>query len=89
MQAAGIPFIPTDTHIIPVMVGDAEKAKSICKMLLDKYSIYLQHINYPTVPKGTERLRVVPTPMHSEEMLNDLVSALAEVFAVNNIRLAG
>ncbi len=89
LAAANIPFIKTDTHIIPVMVGDAEKSKLICKELLEKYSIYLQHINHPTVPVGTERLRVVPTPMHSEAMLDELVMALAEVFAVNNIRLAG
>ena len=89
LAAAGIPFIPTETHIIPVMIGDAKKAKAIGKMLLEKYSIYLQHINHPTVPKGTERLRVVPTPMHTEQMLNDLVTALAEVFTINDIRLAG
>lgn len=89
LTAAGIPFIPTETHIIPVMVGDAVKAKNICKQLLEQNSIYLQNINYPTVPLGTERLRVVPTPMHTEAMLDELVSALAEVFVINNIRLAG
>ncbi|PIR34409.1 MAG: 5-aminolevulinate synthase [Alphaproteobacteria bacterium CG11_big_fil_rev_8_21_14_0_20_44_7] len=86
---AGIPFIRTDTHIIPVIVGDAIKAQKINEFLLEEKGIYLQHINYPTVPKGTERLRVVPTPHHSEAMMKQLVDALKEVFVYNNIKLAG
>ena len=89
LQAAGLPFIKTQTQIIPVMVGDAAKAKEISTTLLKKYSIYIQHINYPTVPRGTERLRIVPTPLHSEAMIEQLVTSLKEVFVINKVRLAG
>jgi 5-aminolevulinate synthase len=89
LQAANIPFIMTETQIIPVMVGDAAKAREISATLLEKHGIYIQHINYPTVPKGTERLRIVPTPLHSEAMIEQLVSSLKEVFVINNVRLAG
>lgn len=93
LEAASIPFIRTETHIIPVIVGDPVKAKEIGETLLSEHSIYIQHINYPTVPKGTERLRVVPTPMHTEEMMDELVAALAKIFKVRRVkpdlRLAG
>ena len=64
------------THIVPILVGDAKKCKKISDELLDEYNIYLQPINYPTVPEGTERLRCVPTPFHDDGMIEDLVQAL-------------
>jgi 5-aminolevulinate synthase len=64
------------THIVPVLVGDAKKCKLVSDELLDEYNLYLQPINYPTVPEGTERLRVVPTPFHDDGMIEDLVFAL-------------
>jgi 5-aminolevulinate synthase len=88
LAAANLPFIATKTQIVPVIVGDAAKAKEISETLLNDYGIYLQHINYPTVPKGTERLRIAPTPLHTDAMLEQLVNALQEVFAQQNIRLA-
>jgi 5-aminolevulinate synthase len=68
------------THIIPVMVGDAKKCKSISDDLLNKYGLYIQPINYPTVDEGTERLRITPTPLHDDGMMHDLVTALRRVF---------
>lgn len=68
------------THIVPVMVGDAKKCKSISDALLNKYGLYIQPINYPTVDVGTERLRITPTPLHDDGMMHDLVTALKGVF---------
>jgi 5-aminolevulinate synthase len=69
------------THIVPVLVGDAKKCKSMSDMLIDEYDIYVQPINYPTVEEGTERLRFAPTPYHDDKMIEDLVIALKAVFA--------
>ena len=69
------------THIVPVLVGDAKRAKAMSDMLLNEYNIYVQPINYPTVPVGTERLRFAPTPLHDDGMIEDLIQALTEVFA--------
>ena len=88
LKAAGIPILNTETHIIPVLVGDAKKAKEISRTLGEKYGIYVQHINYPTVPKGTERLRIAPTPMHTDEMIDQLVNALSEIFSEQKVKLA-
>lgn len=68
------------THIVPVMVGDAKKAKAMSDALLNDYNIYAQAINYPTVPVGTERLRFAPTPLHDDGMIEDLVTALVTIF---------
>jgi len=77
---AGLPLMESVTHIVPVMVGDPVMCKRATDMLLEDYNIYIQPINYPTVPKGTERLRITPTPFHSDELMEDLVRALVEVW---------
>ena len=77
---AGLPVMETDTHIVPLIVGDARQCKAASDMLLDKHNIYIQPINYPTVPKGTERLRITPTPLHSDEMIFALRHALVSVW---------
>lgn len=76
----GIPVVPNPSHIIPVLVGDAEKAKQASDLLMDKYRIYVQAINYPTVPIGHERLRITPTPGHDEKHCNHLIESLDSVF---------
>lgn len=83
LRKRNIPIIENNTHIVSVLVGDPKRAREISLQLLDKYGMYLQHINYPTVPKGTERLRITPTPMHNEEMIEQFADALAEVMSVN------
>ncbi len=77
---ANIPFLDYGTHIIPVMVGNAKISRMICEKLLNDFGIYLQNINFPTVPKGSERLRITPTPLHTEEMADSLVYALKKVW---------
>jgi len=72
----GIEHVPNPSHIIPVMVGDAVKCKYISDILMRDYGIYIQPINYPTVPKGTERLRITPSPVHSAEDIDHLIGAL-------------
>ena len=79
---AGLPLLEGDTHIIPVMVRDAAKCSRICQILLQEFSIYVQPINYPTVPVGTERLRLTPGPLHSDAMIDDLVASLLKAFAI-------
>jgi 5-aminolevulinate synthase len=81
MANAGLPVMPSVTHIVPLMVGDPVKAKRISDILLAEYGVYVQPINYPTVPRGTERLRFTPGPAHSEAMMTELVGALVEIWS--------
>ncbi len=81
LDRAGIPHMPNDSHIVPVMVGDAVKCKWISDWLLDNAGIYVQPINYPTVPKGTERLRFTPNPCHSHADIEHLVGALNQLWS--------
>src|SRR4051812_41110754 len=85
---AGLPVMPSTTHIVPLMVGDPVKAKRISDILLAEYGVYVQPINYPTVPRGTERLRFTPGPSHTAEMMRDLTDALAEIWGRLELRLA-
>ncbi|MCC6941874.1 MAG: 5-aminolevulinate synthase [Novosphingobium sp.] len=77
---AGLPVMPSTTHIVPLMVGDPVRAKKIADILLAEYGVYVQPINYPTVPRGTERLRFTPGPSHTEAMMSELTAALVEIW---------
>ena len=80
LHAIGIPMMDNESHIVPVMVGNASKCKMISDILMDDYGIYIQPINYPTVPKGTERLRITPSPFHTDEDISKLASALSDLW---------
>lgn len=85
---AGLPVMGSTTHIVPLLVGDPIKAKKISDILLAEYGVYVQPINYPTVPRGLERLRFTPGPVHTEEMMADLTKALVEIWSRMELQLA-
>lgn len=85
MKAAGLPFMEGESHIVPLVVGEAHCCTSVTTALLDQYDIYVQPINYPTVPKGTERMRLIATGCHTDAHVDELVAALTELWQVHTI----
>jgi 5-aminolevulinate synthase len=88
LRAAGIPFLENPSHIVPVMVGEAATCKQVSDELLARDAVYVQPINFPTVPRGTERLRITPTPLHSDADMDHLVAALSRIWSEFGLRRA-
>ena len=88
LSAAGLPVMANPSHIVPVLVGDAERCKAACDLLLERHDVYIQPINYPTVAKGTERLRITPTPFHSDAHVAALVEAVVDVWRALDLPFA-
>jgi 5-aminolevulinate synthase len=88
LARAGLPLLASETHIVPVMVGDAEACKAASDRLLSEHGIYIQPINYPTVPRGTERLRITPTPLHGDAHIEALAESLVEVWSALDLSFA-
>ncbi len=88
LAEAELPVIDTPSHIVPIIVGDPVKCKQVTDVLLSEFGIYIQPINYPTVPRGTERLRITPNPYHTDELMDDLVAALATIWRRLELPLA-
>ena len=86
LRKAGIPMMSSQSHIIPVPVGDPHLCREASTLLIEKFALYIQPINYPTVPRGTERLRITPTPFHNDQLIEDLVKALCEVWDTLGLR---
>lgn len=89
LTRAGLPVMPSASHIVPVLVGDPVHCKLVSDILLSEHGIYVQPINYPTVPRGTERLRFTPTPAHSDQMIEDLAQALEALWVRCNVKRLG
>ena len=88
LDAAGIPHLDNPSHIVPVMVGDPVRCKRISDILLEHYGIYIQPINYPTVPRGTERLRLTPSPLHTDADIDRLIAALSAIWSELELKQA-
>jgi 5-aminolevulinate synthase len=88
-KEAGLPVMPSVSHIVPVLVGDPVHCKLVSDLLLHEHGLYVQPINYPTVPRGTERLRFTPTPFHTDAMFDDLVRAMDKLWSRCNVKRLG